>query len=190
MMLALVFALTVAAPPSARLSYEQKCLYCHSEEVTESRRFTEGQWRRLIEGKRKRAPLLISRSDVEVLTRYMVQTLKLGVASKPVAAVVPPKVEVKPELKPPPVLEPVVPEPEVAPPPPPPDVVVDPALEEQAQAIIRQRCSKCHTLGRVYGRLDTFERSMATLERMRLKTGSGITDDELKLLEDFLRTQF
>lgn len=192
MMLALVFALTVAAPPSARLSYEQKCLYCHSDEVSESRRFTEGQWRRLIEGKRKRAPLLISRSDVEVLTRYLVHTLKLGVAPKPVA-VAPAKVEVKPEplkpeLKPPPVLEPLPPEPVVAPPLP--DVVVDPALEEQAQALIRQRCSKCHSLGRVYGRLDTFERSMATLERMRLKTGSGITDDELKLLEDFLRTQF
>jgi hypothetical protein len=194
MMLALVFALTVAAPPSARLSYEQKCLYCHSEEVSESRRFTEGQWRRLIEGKRKRAPLLISRSDVEVLTRYMVQTLKLGVAARTAKVVTPPVPErpvavTQPELKPPPVLEPVVVEPELAPPPLP-DVVVDPALEEQAQAIIRQRCSKCHTLGRVYGRLDTFERSMATLERMRLKTGSGITDDELKLLEDFLRTQF
>jgi hypothetical protein len=36
----------------------------------------------------------------------------------------------------------------------------------------------------------TLKRSMATLERMRLKMGSGITDDELKLLEDLLRTHF
>lgn len=190
-MLALVFALAVAAPPSPRLAYEQKCLYCHSEEVAESRRLTEAQWRRLIEQKRKRAPLLISRSDVEVLTRYLVHTLKLGVAPKPAPRVVttetrPPPTELKApsELKSAPVLEPL-PEPPVVEAPP-----LDPELEARAQEVLRQRCSKCHTLGRVYGKLDTFERSMATLERMRLKTGSGITDDELALLEDFLRTQF
>ena len=52
------------------------------------------------------------------------------------------------------------------------------------------RCSKCHTLGRIYARLDTLERSLTTLERMRLKTGSGITDHDFRLLEDYLRTQF
>lgn len=193
-MLALVLALTVAAPPSPRLAYEQKCLYCHSEEVAESRRLTEAQWRRLIEQKRRRAPLLISRSDVELLTRYLVHTLKLGVAPKPAPrlattdAKTPTELKAPepppPELKSAPVLEPL-PEPPVVEAPP-----MDPELEARAQEVLRQRCSKCHTLGRVYGKLDTFERSMATLERMRLKTGSGITDDELALLEDYLRTQF
>jgi hypothetical protein len=42
----------------------------------------------------------------------------------------------------------------------------------------------------VYGRLDTLDRSLSTLERMRLKTGSGITDDEMKLMEEYLRAQF
>jgi hypothetical protein len=42
----------------------------------------------------------------------------------------------------------------------------------------------------VYGRLDTLERSMQTLERMRLKTGSGITDHDMETLEAYLRTQF
>ena len=112
----------------------------------------------------------------------------------PRPATPPVKPEVKPppltfptvELKPEPVEEPVaeasLPLDEVPP--------ADAALEQQATALISQRCSKCHSLGRVYGRLDTFERSMATLSRMRFKTGSGITDDELKLLEGYLRTQF
>lgn len=188
MMLALVLALTVAAPPNARLAYEHKCLYCHSEEVAEGRRFTEPQWRRVIEQMRKKAPLLISRSDVDLLTRYMTQTLKLVVAApRPPPVVKPPPLTFPPvELKPLPAEEPVVEAPlpvdEVPP--------ADAALEQQATALISQRCSKCHSLGRVYGRLDTFERSMATLERMRFKTGSGITDAELKLLEGYLRTQF
>ena len=55
---------------------------------------------------------------------------------------------------------------------------------------MERRCSKCHTLGRVYGKLDSFERSRAILERMRLKTGSGITEHDFKLLEDYLRAQF
>ena len=42
------------------MSYEQKCLYCHSEEVSERRRLTEGQWRRLIEQMRRKAPVLSS----------------------------------------------------------------------------------------------------------------------------------
>ena len=189
MMLSLVMALTLAAPPSARLEYERKCLYCHSEEVTEGRRFTEPQWRRVVEQMRVKAPLLISRGDVGALTRYLVHTLKLvPVKSAPVVAEVKPVVEVgKPsELKSAPVLTDS---------PPPVPAVEEPslaavALEEEASALIQQRCSKCHTLGRVYGRLDTLERSLQTLERMRLKTGSGITDHDMELLETYLRTQF
>lgn len=180
MMLGLILALTVAAPPSARLEYERKCLYCHSEEVAEGRRFTEPQWRRVIEQMRAKAPLLITRSDVFSLTRFMVHTLKL--VPPVVKPVVVPAPEVKPELKPAPPLDPV-------------PVVEEPspaavALEQEGFALMQQRCSKCHTLGRVYGRLDTLERSLQTLERMRLKTGSGFTDHELELLETYLRTQF
>jgi hypothetical protein len=192
MMLSLLLALTVAAPPSARLEYERKCLYCHSEEVAESRRFTEPQWRRVVEQMRVKAPLLITRGDVARLTRYMAHTLKLvpaGTVVKPA-----PVVEVKP------VVEVVKPSelksaPTLTEPPPPTPAVEDPspaavALEEEASTLLMQRCSKCHTLGRVYGRLDTLERSLQTLERMRLKTGSGITDHDMELLETYLRTQF
>ena len=192
MMLSLLLALTVAAPPSARLEYERKCLYCHSEEVAESRRFTEPQWRRVIEQMRLKAPLLITRGDVVTLTRYMTQTLKLvPAATKPVvvAEVKPVVLEVKlppaPELKPVPQLElppPLLAVEEITP--------AAAALEQEAAGLLQQKCSKCHTLGRVYGRLDTLERSMQTLERMRLKTGSGITDHDMDVLEAYLRTQF
>lgn len=191
MMLSLLLALTVAAPPSARLEYERKCLYCHSEEVAESRRFTEPQWRRVIEQMRVKAPLLITRGDVAALTRYMTQTLKLVPAgAKPVGVVV--EVKPVPEVKPTPELKPAV-LPVFEPPPMPPVEEISPAaaaLEQEAAGLLQQKCSKCHTLGRVYGRLDTLERSMQTLERMRLKTGSGITDHDMETLEAYLRTQF
>ncbi len=200
MMLSLVLALAVAAPPNARLTYEQKCLYCHSEEVAEGHKYTENQWRRLVEQMRQKAPLLISRSDAQLLTKYITQTLKLVVAtparpaSSPTTSVKPnqppsspppgPELKPLPELPPdPPALPPAPPAAEELPPP-------DLELDAQATQIIQQRCSKCHALGRVYTRLDTYERSMTTLERMRLKTGSGITDDELALLERYLRAQF
>jgi hypothetical protein len=186
-MLSLVLALTVAAP-NPRLNYERKCLYCHSEEITEARRFTEGQWRRLIESMRLKAPLLISRSDVPALTQFMVSTLKLGVSARtaPTAA---PSVTPTPNpdakwVLPTPMPFPTIDVEATV------DAVPDPLLEEKAQALVVQRCSKCHTLGRVYGRLDTLERSMSTLERMRLKTGSGITDDDMRVLSDYLRAQF
>jgi mono/diheme cytochrome c family protein len=188
-MLGLILALSLSAAPSQRLSYEQKCLYCHSEEVTESRRYSEAQWRRLIEQMRRKAPLLITRSDVFSLTRYMTQTLKL-VPNRPP----PPPARVSaPEVKPV-AVEPLPPEPvvESGPAAAPAEELPasDTELEQTAFAVMQQRCSKCHTLGRVYSRLDSFERSMSTLERMRLKTGSGITDREMKLLEEYLRSQF
>ena len=159
MMLGLIIAITVAAPPASRLQYEAKCLYCHSEEVTESKRFTESQWRRVIEQMRTKAPLLITRGDVNALTAYMTHTLKLvppPVAAKPVAKLTepaPPVVTEVPlsELKPAPaVLEPVPPAPEELSP----DAI---ALEKEGFELLQKRCSKCHTLGRVYGRLDTLE---------------------------------
>lgn len=205
-MLSLLLALTIAAPPAARLEYERKCLYCHSEEVAESKRFTEPQWRKVIEQMRMKAPLLITRGDVNALTAYMTQTLKLvsPPAPKPATPVKPPEpAVVAPVNEPPPaVTEPAPPpvtEPELKPAPvvlepvPPPPEELSPAaiaLEKEGFALLQKRCSKCHTLGRVYGRLDTLERSLLTLRRMRMRTGSGITDHDMKVLEAYLRTQF
>lgn len=188
-MLTLVLALSCAATPAPRVVYEQKCLYCHSEAVAESGRRTEPQWRRLVERMRLKAPLLIGRADVELLTRYISRDLKLALPAPPKPVVKEPVVHVDTPVTPtPPVpeLEPAmepVPFPEPA-------RRTDPELEARATELISRRCSRCHSLGRVYGRLDTFERSMTTLERMRLKTGSGITDADLELLERYLRDQF
>jgi len=148
---------------------------------------------------RLKAPVLITRSDVIALARYMAQELKL---QPPVRQPAPPLVAVKtgevrvsepeplPEmdLSAPPVIDagtPNVEEPAPAAPAP-----VDTARAEAAFALMRHRCSKCHSLGRVYGRLDTLERSLTVVERMSLKTGSGITEDEVSLLRAFLRSQF
>lgn len=193
MLLALALSLSLSAAPGSRLNYESKCLYCHSEEVAEGKRYTEAGWRRVIDQMRKRAPLLITRTDVVLLARYMAQTLKLvpraaepgtePVATGSTTPKVLPFTSVVPALTPPPLEE--LPLAESAEPSP-----ATIALEQQVATLMQRRCSKCHTLGRVYGRLDTLERSLSTLERMRLKTGSGISDDELKLMEEYLRAQF
>lgn len=191
-MLALLVSLTLAAPPSTRLLYEQKCLYCHSEEVAERVRLTEPQWRRLIEQMRQRAPVLITRGDVFTLSRYMVNGLKLVPASKPAVAVTKPDT-FGPELR---SAAPDAGVPRDVPLPTPIDPLPEEpnadelALAEEGFALMQARCSRCHTLGRVYGKLDTLERSLNVIERMSLKTGSGITEDDLRVLEAYLRSQF
>lgn len=187
-MLALLVTLSLAAPPSTRLLYEQKCLYCHSEEVAERVRLTEPQWRRLIEQMRQRAPVLITRGDVFTLSRYMVNGLKLVPAQKPVAITKP-----EPELRPAPPDAGVareVPLPTPIDPLPEEPNADELALAEEGFTLMQSRCSRCHTLGRVYGKLDTLERSLNVIERMSLKTGSGITEDDLRVLEAYLRSQF
>jgi hypothetical protein len=42
----------------------------------------------------------------------------------------------------------------------------------------------------VFGKLDSYERALFTLKRMRLKTGSGISRDDYERLEAFLKAQF
>jgi hypothetical protein len=42
----------------------------------------------------------------------------------------------------------------------------------------------------VYGKLDGLERTLSTIERMQLKTGSGITEHDAEVLEKFVRAQF
>lgn len=189
-MLALLVTLSLAAPPSTRLLYEQKCLYCHSEEVSERVRLTEPQWRRLIEQMRQRAPVLITRGDVFTLSRYMVNGLKLVPAQKPVVAVTKPdSLGADPRLadagvpRDVPLPTPIDPLPEEP-------NADELALAEEGFALMQTRCSRCHTLGRVYGKLDTLERSLNVIERMSLKTGSGITEDDLRVLEAYLRSQF
>ncbi|MBM4782809.1 MAG: hypothetical protein GQE15_34465 [Archangiaceae bacterium] len=189
-MLALLVTLSLAAPPSTRLLYEQKCLYCHSEEVSERVRLTEPQWRRLIEQMRQRAPVLITRGDVFTLSRYMVNGLKLVPAQKPVVAVTKPDslgadlrladAGVPRDVPLPTPIDPLPEEPNAD----------ELALAEEGFALMQTRCSRCHTLGRVYGKLDTLERSLNVIERMSLKTGSGITEDDLRVLEAYLRSQF
>lgn len=191
-MLTLALLTWLAAPPSPRVAYEQKCLYCHSEEVAESRRFTPGEWPRVVERMRLKAPLLITRSDVPVLTRYLVRTLRL-VPSRPAAPVKP---ATGPVISPPPLIEPPPLEPEPAPEP-----IVNASIDggvplptsaddQRGFALLERRCSRCHTLGRVFGKLDSLERTLAVLERMRVKTGSGITDRDQQVLEQFVRAQF
>ncbi len=192
-MFALVLMLSLtAAPPDARMSYEKKCLYCHSEEVSESKKLTELQWKKVIEQMRRKSPLLIARADVPPLMKYIIGTLKLGLPPRKRAGVATLKNEPISEEPPRPTAAVPVPvEPAVGP------AVSDalPSPEEVANAeegfeLMQKRCSKCHTLSRVYRKLDSFERSMAVVERMRMKTGSAITDHELAILETYLRNQF
>ena len=63
------------------------------------------------------------------------------------------------------------------------------ALEVEGFDRMQARCSKCHTLGRVYQKLDSLEVALTTLTRMRLKTGSGISRADARLLEAYLRAQ-
>ncbi|MBK7862284.1 MAG: photosystem P840 reaction-center cytochrome c-551 [Archangiaceae bacterium] len=184
--------LTLALHASPRLLYEQKCLYCHSEEVTEVTRRTPAQWKKLVSRMRAKAPVLITRSDVRVLTEYLVKTLKLvPPASRPtpVATDTPnptPTPTPAPEPEPPP----AAPEEPEEPLPPPPVIAAEERVDEEGAELMQRRCSKCHTLVRVFGKLDSYERALFTLKRMRLKTGSGISRDDYERLEAFLKAQF
>ncbi len=197
--------LLLAASPASRLSYEGKCLYCHSADITEGPRLPESGWRNLVERMRRKAPLLIHRSDVPHLAAYLTQVLGRVPAPGAHRRVAERAPQAAPDAGPPePVAEPLPEEPlkvpEAEPTPPAEDAALKAALEAQAlaqqkldeegQALLERRCSKCHTLGRVFTKLDSPAVSLATLERMRWKTGSGITDDEAQLLERFLRSQF
>jgi cytochrome c5 len=196
MMLALLLSMVVQAAPSPRVLYEDKCLFCHSEEVTEDKRFTVAQWRRVVAKMRAKSPLLITRHDADVLTQYIVKTLKLVPATAPVRPSGPgPKPTAPPAVAEPPPqpVTPAIPVPE----PPMPDAMeetpADPqaeAVDEEGAALVEARCSKCHTLQRVFGRLDSYERSVFTLHRMRLKTGSGISKLDEERIQLFLKAQF
>ncbi len=191
MLPALALAASLAASGSdARTAYEVKCLFCHSAEVAQRPRLRPWQWRRLVESMRRRAPLLISRRDVEVLTRYIVHDLKL-VPPRRAADPEPPELDEEPiPLVQPEPASPVRPPEPLAPPP---LVATAPPVDEEAERLgpdlLEAKCSKCHTLQRVFLKVDTLERGSALLERMRKKTGSGITRQDADLLLRFLQSR-
>ncbi|MBX7097602.1 MAG: hypothetical protein K1X89_07815 [Myxococcaceae bacterium] len=194
-MLALLLALSLAQPPNARVRYERQCLYCHSAQVAEAPYLTVSQWERVIARERLRAPVLIAKSDVPWLARFLVGTLRRGPSTTSRVDRTRPEPAGEPDAG---VSMPVIPAvlAEAV------DAgVVDPkevaagaelesAVDEGVQTLIRARCSKCHTLGRVYRKLDSLEIALTTVQRMRLKTGSGISAHELELIERYLKSQF
>jgi hypothetical protein len=181
----------------AERRYELKCLYCHSSRVVEEQPRSAAEWRKVLSRMRARAPLLLSRDDIRVLYRYITSDLRLatrsGVLRRPPPAVVPAQP-----------LTPTVVEPDAGaldaalPPeeePAPPLVAAEPAHSDPeadalGPALLEEKCSKCHALTRVYTKLDSLEKAISTVERMRRKTGSGISRDDALLLERFLRAQF
>lgn len=196
-MLALALSLSLAASQNVRVTYELKCLYCHSAEVAERVRLPEPGWVKLVEKMRKKAPLLITRREVRALAHYLAHDKGLApkerVAARPAPTPEPePKAFEPPPLPAPeppndPLKEPApeVPAPTAA------EVEADQQqLEQQGFALMRHRCSKCHTISRVYSKLTDLETVLGTIERMQLKTGSGITEKDAELLERFVRAQF
>ena len=123
--------------------------------------------------------------DVRVLTEYLVKTLKLvPPVRKPAPAS--PEEPAAPAVEAPKEIE----EPDEPPPPPPIVQAAEEQVDEEGAELMQRRCSKCHTLVRVFGKLDSYERALFTLQRMRLKTGSGISRDDYERLEAFLKAQF
>jgi cytochrome c5 len=200
----ILLSLVLTAPPGeGRNAFEVKCLFCHSEEVATRPKLKPQQWHRVVESMRKRAPLLISRRDVAILTRYIVYDLKRGIVERPRPSRAPRPREdhvVKEEPPPlPPVFELDSPPEE---PPPNQDALAleeapelpafDPAeleLDKRGAEILEARCSKCHTLQRIFLKVDSIERGTAIVERMRRKTGANILRSDADLLERWLRAR-
>ena len=187
----------LAGAPEARQTFENDCLYCHSDAVIMKRRMRPSQWRGIVAKMQARAPLLISRRDADVVVRYIVRELKLvppRATPRPPAETEPaaPEPEEPIEETPPPVATPA---PVVPPPQQPAAATLPPQPEEDTEAetlaprILEQRCSKCHTLFRVFTKLDSAATAEATIERMRRKTGSGISAHEADLLKRFARSR-
>src|SRR6185436_18154628 len=118
-------------------------------------------------------------SEVDVITRYLVNDLKL----------VPPGFPRRPPPRAPP---PALAAPVTLPTTPPPDEEddldlgalaavqpVEPVLspeDQEAEALgpelLADRCSRCHTLNRVFDKIDSLAAGEAIIARMRKKTGS------------------
>jgi len=188
----LLLWLALLAPSDAQRVFEEKCLYCHSASVIQARRLRPSQWRGVVAKMQSRAPLLISRRDGDVIVRYIVRELRLvPPRATPVAKATPePEPEEPAEEVPEP---PPAPAPVPAPAPAPAPAQAAPEEDTEAEAlapeILQERCSKCHTLFRVFTKLDAVSTAQATIERMRRKTGSGISAREADLLKRFVRSR-
>jgi hypothetical protein len=193
-------------------TFEDKCLFCHSRSIIEGERLRPAQWRAVVLKMSARAPLLIGRRDIDVIVRYLVRDLRLVprrlVRPRPAAPEGGPKPSAEPTTADEAAEEeetaetPATPGPAPAPVPGPmaapsvPTVVApvqEPVDPEHAEAealgpeLLRRRCSKCHTLFRVYTRVSSVATGDEVIERMRRKTGSGISPRDARILKLFLR---
>jgi len=187
--LAALHALAPAAPPAAAALFEGRCGYCHSAARVTSLRMSRSQWRKVVRQMQARAPLLIGRGEVEVLVRYLVNDLKLVPPEAPRRAatgtVAPVPLAPPVELEAPPSEDLVSPAPPAEPEPPPEDA----EAEALGPALLADRCSKCHTLNRVFTKIDSLAAGEAIIHRMRKKTGSGISPDDAQVLLRFLASR-
>ncbi len=191
-MILLPLALVLMAAPNPALLYEQKCLYCHSDELLEHPDFTAEQWATTVQRMRSKARVLVTRADARVLTQFILSSLRLHLSAP--ASVKTARAPV-PEHSAASLLEPgqTPAAPLVTSPKPTEEAPSEEPLETvdaQGAQLVAERCSKCHTLNRVFGKLDSLERSLSTVARMRIKTGSGITHEDAQRIERFLRAQF
>jgi cytochrome c5 len=199
----ILLALSAAGPARAasgeKRLFEEKCLYCHSAAVIEHSRMRAPEWRRLVARMRAHAPLLISPKDASVVVHYLVHELQLvpdpTQAPKPRRAREPRVAERTRASEPGPVEAPRPPEPVVTPPAPAeaeatePQSSSDPEAEAVGPKLIAEKCSKCHTVRRVFMKIDSASLGDSVIERMRRKTGSGISPDEAELLHRFVRAR-
>src|SRR5215467_1759023 len=67
-----------------------------------------------------------------------------------------------------------------------PSVTID---VNQASDLMQRRCSKCHTLDRVVGARKDAQGWVATVNRMRMITGAGISDADARTIISYLASQ-
>jgi cytochrome c5 len=207
--LGFMLALLLLAPSAAlaersdgKRLYEQKCLYCHSGSLTDRLRLRPAQWKRLVARMRRHSPLLISAGEEAQIVRYLVRDRHLvprepalaRAARRPGPTPEPPVVTVQPAPVEPEREAPERDEPEAAAAETsgPETIAIespDPEAEEKGPRLIAEKCSKCHTTRRVYMKVETVELGDAIIERMRHKTGSGISPEDAELLHRFLRAR-
>jgi ferredoxin-NADP reductase len=58
-----------------------------------------------------------------------------------------------------------------------------------SEALVQQRCSRCHTLDRVLGARKDAQGWLATVDRMRRLPGSGIPESEVKVILSYLLSE-
>jgi len=66
----------------------------------------------------------------------------------------------------------------------------DAEAEKLGPMLLEARCSKCHTLRRVYTKILSQGIGLGIIERMRRKTGAGIPPPDADVLRRFIRSRF